>query len=100
MKAQPSTPTLIVNHDRSRAIVILFAGLLIVAAAIIGSVLALSWRAPAAEIAARGSTNHLLIAHCRACWDEALAASQAGFNISDDLVVFPQPDDARGAGPR
>ena len=76
MKAQLSTPTPIANTGRSRTIVVLFVGLLVLAVAIIGSVLALSQRTPAAEIAARGPANHALIAHCRVCQDEALAARQ------------------------
>jgi hypothetical protein len=76
MNAHQSTPTQIATTGRSRAIVVMFAGLLILAAAVIGSFFALSPRTPAAEISAHGPANHLLIAHCRPCQDEALAARQ------------------------
>jgi hypothetical protein len=95
MKAQPTTPTLFVNHNRLRAIVILFAGLLVLAAAIIGSIFAFSRGAPTAEISARTPSNHLLIAHCRPCQDEALAARQgaglAGEQPSLSSVVSSPP---------
>ena len=88
MNAQQSTSTQIADTRRSRTIMIIFAGLLVLAVAIIGSVLALSQRASTADIVARGPTNHLLIAHCRACQDEALAARQ-GVGLAGEQAWLP-----------
>jgi hypothetical protein len=96
MNAHPSTPTQIATTGRARAIVILFAGLLVLAAAIVGSVFVLGQGTPAATITARGQTNHLLIAHCRPCQDEALAAGQ-GAGLAREQAA---PSIVIGAPPR
>jgi len=88
MNAQPSTPTQSANTGRSRANIVLFAGLFIFAAVIIGGVFALSQRTPAAAITARGPTNHPLIAQCRPCQDEVLAARQ-GSALSTPQAAQP-----------
>src|SRR6266511_5828910 len=111
MKAQPSTPTQIANNGRLRAITVMFAGLLVLAVAIVGGVFALSQRTPATAITAHGPTNHSLIAHCRACRDEALAAQSnvaaqpvqvapAGHTTTHTLITNCRAcrDEALGAG--
>ncbi len=96
MNAQPSTPTQTATTGRARAIVKLFAGLLILAAAIVSGVFMLSQRTPAAAITARVPTNHPLIAHCRPCQDEALAAWQ-GAGLAREQAA---PSIVIGAPPR
>jgi hypothetical protein len=76
LKAQTSTLTQTRNTSRSRRILVLIAGLVVLAAAIIGAVLALNQRVRAPEITSRASAYRQLIAYCRVCADEALAARQ------------------------
>ena len=75
MKAQTSTLTHATS--RSRTILVMIAGLVVLAAAIIGAVLALSQRARAPQITSGAAAQRPLIAYCRVCADEALAARQS-----------------------
>jgi len=76
MKAQTSTLTQSTNNNRSHTILVLIAGLVVLAAAIIRAVFAINQRTRASEITSRASAQRPLIANCRVCADEALAARQ------------------------
>jgi hypothetical protein len=76
MKAHVSTLTQPTNKSRSRTILVMIAGLVVVAAAIIGAVFALNQRMRAPGITSRTSAHRTLMAYCRVCADEALAARQ------------------------
>jgi hypothetical protein len=76
MKPQTFAPTPIAAKGRSYASVTLLAGLLVLAAILIGSSVLFSQRPPAAASDTRSTAAHTLIANCRACRDEALAGRQ------------------------
>jgi hypothetical protein len=76
MKAHVSTLTQPTNKSRSRTILTMSAGLVVLAAAIISAVLALSQHTRTPTIRSHASAARLLIASCRVCADEALAARQ------------------------
>ena|SRR5436309_2970384 len=88
MKPQTFESTPIAAKGRSHASVTLLAGLLVLAAILIGGVFLFSQRPPAAASDTRSAAAHTLIANCRACRDEALAAHQ-GFASASSQVARP-----------
>ena len=76
MKAQVSSLTQPTNNKRSRTILAMVAGLIVLAVAIVGAALVLSQRARAPQITSGAAAHRPLIASCRMCADEALAARQ------------------------
>ena len=77
MKPQTFESTPIAAKGRSHASVTSVAGLLVLAAILIGGGVLFSQRPPAAASDTRSAAAHTLIANCRACRDEALAARQS-----------------------
>ena len=77
MKAQVSSLTQPTNNNRSRTILAMVAGLIVLAVAIVGAALVLSQRARAPQITSGAAAHRPLIANCRVCADEALAARQS-----------------------
>jgi hypothetical protein len=75
MKTQVSSLTQPTNNKRSRTMLALVGGLIVLAVAIVGAALVLSQRAP--QITSGAAAHRPLIADCRMCADEALAARQS-----------------------
>ena len=88
MKAHVSTLTQPTNKSRSRTILAMSAGLVVLAAAIIGAVLALGQHTRTPAITSHASADRPLIASCRVCADEALAARQGAV---PNAAHAPQP---------
>jgi hypothetical protein len=77
MKAHVSSLTQPTNNKRSRTKLAMVAGLIVLAVAIVGAALVLSQRARAPQITSGAAAQRPLIAYCRVCADEALAARQS-----------------------
>src|SRR5262245_47349090 len=82
MKAQVSSLTRTTNNKRSRTKLAMVAGLIVLAVAIVGAARVLSQRAQAPQITSGAAAQRPLIAYCRVCGDEALAAHQPSMPAS------------------
>ena len=97
MKAHVSTLTQPTNKSRSRMILTMSAGLVVLAAAIIGAVLALSQHTPTPAIRSHASAVHPLITSYRLYADEVLAARQQSAPNAESatqrtaVVINPRP---------
>jgi hypothetical protein len=88
MKPQTFESTPIAAKGRSHASVTPLAGLLVLAAILIGGGVLFSQRPPAAASDTRSTAAHTLIANCRACRDEALAERQ-GLTAASERSARP-----------
>src|SRR6266536_142304 len=101
MKPQTFESTPISAKGRSHGSVTLLAGLLVLAAILIGGVFLFSQRPPAAASDTRSAGAHELIANCRVCRDEALGSAVTNLSATDSSFTMLAPAELfRRNGPR